>query len=184
MWTTDLTYGNGPRLRWPSDYPWKAHDPMGNAWFDKWVNYYSNFLFWGVFFFDSCPKNAYEFLNKLLSQPASGRELSVLLLNCWLLLLSGSENGGEEVWVMVWISFNKLLFCVCFIVHNVSSGCIMSATLLVLSVFPTSAWGLEEEERMMLARGWVIWAQLQYQSHCICSHHLSIPESSVSSLQT
>lgn len=39
--------------------------------------------------------------------------------------------------------------------------------------------GLGEGGGMMWGIGWVLWAQLQCQSHCICSHHLDIPENSV-----
>lgn len=51
------------------------------------------------FFFDSCPKNAYEFLTKRLSQLGSGRELSVPDCSCYL--GQKLEGKASESWLNI-----------------------------------------------------------------------------------
>lgn len=47
------------------------------------------------------------------------------------------------------MSYSELPFCVCLIVHNVASGCIMFPDLLGLSMSFASVWGSEEEEGLV-----------------------------------
>lgn len=140
-----------------------------------------------VFFFDSCPKNAYKFLNKLLSQPVSGRELSVLLQDYLIAPAVCVRSWNARSLSHGWRSFNKLSLCVCLMVHSVCFVLHVSHVhhFLVMNVFSVLG-NLGVRGRGSKGVGVRVGhlGTTPEQSHYVCFHHLDGPEKCTSFLQT